>query len=72
MKKIIGLVLWLVAFLIPFRYSILETDQVVVEGGRADNTVGLISFVAMLALLFIGYALVDSSAKSPSADGHGH
>lgn len=72
MKKIIGLVLWLLAFLIPFRYSILDTDEVVAESGRADNTTGLISFVAMIALLFIGYWLVDSSAKTPSTEGHGH
>ncbi|MBK9177154.1 MAG: hypothetical protein IPM46_12640 [Flavobacteriales bacterium] len=72
MKKIIGLVLWLLAFLIPFRFAILDTDEVVVESGRADNTIGLISFVAMITLLFIGYWLVDSSAKTPSAEGHGH
>ncbi len=72
MKKILGLVLWLLAFLIPFRYSILDTDEVVLESGRANNTLGLISFVAMLALLFIGYALVDSSSKAHSSEGHGH
>ena len=44
----------------------------VLENGRANNTVGLISFVAMLALLFIGYWLVDSGGKKPSAEGHGH
>lgn len=73
MKKTIGLVLWLLAFLIPFRYAILETDDVVTADGRANNTVGLISFIAMLALLFIGYALVDSAgnAKAPT-EGHGH
>ena len=70
MKKTIGLVLWLLAFLIPFRYAILDTDDVVLESGRADNTMGLINFVAMLALLFIGYWLVDSSKQS--ADSHGH
>ncbi|MBK6342094.1 MAG: hypothetical protein IPF41_05770 [Flavobacteriales bacterium] len=72
MKKIIGLALWLLAFLIPFRFAILDTDEVVQESGRADNTMGLISFVAMLALLFIGYALVDSASKQPSAEDHGH
>ncbi|MBK8227432.1 MAG: hypothetical protein IPK70_09695 [Flavobacteriales bacterium] len=72
MKKFIGLALWLHAFLIPFRFSILDTDEVVKESGRADNTMGLISFVAMLALLFIGYALVDSAGKQPSAEDHGH
>lgn len=72
MKKIIGLALWLLAFLIPFRFAILDTDEVVQESGRADNTMGLISFVAMLALLFIGYALVDSASKQPTAEDHGH
>jgi hypothetical protein len=72
MKKLIGLALWLVAFLIPFRHAILDTDDMVLENGRANNTVGLISFVAMLALIFIGYWLVDSGGKKPSAEGHGH
>lgn len=72
MKKLIGLALWLIAFLIPFKFAILDTDEVVLENGRADNTVGLISFVAMLALLFIGYWLVDSGGKKPSAEGHSH
>lgn len=71
MKKTIGLVLWLLAFLIPFRFAILDTDDLVLESGRSNNTVGLISFLVMLALLFIGYALVDS-AKKPSSEGHGH
>jgi hypothetical protein len=72
MKKIIGLALWLLAFLIPFRFAILDTDEVVQESGRADNTMGLINFVAMLALIFIGYALVDSASKQPSTEDHGH
>jgi uncharacterized membrane protein YccF (DUF307 family) len=72
MKKIIGLALWLLAFLIPFKYAILNTDDLVLENGRSNNTVGLISFLAMIALIFIGYWLVDSSSKKPSAEGHGH
>lgn len=72
MKKIIGLVLWLLAFLVPFRMAILDTDDVVLEGGRANNTVGLISFVIMIALLFVGYALVDSASKAPGTEEHGH
>lgn len=73
MKKIIGLALWLLAFLIPFRFAILDTDDVIVqETGRANNTLGLISFIAMLALLFIGYWMVDSAAKQPGSEGHGH
>lgn len=72
MKKIIGLALWILAFIIPFRYAILETDSVVLESGRADNTTGLISFLVMMALLFIGYALVDSSSAKAGAHGNGH
>lgn len=73
MKKIIGLVLWLVAFALPFRHAILNTKEVVVDDGRADNITGLISFVGMIALFFIGYALVDGSgAKKAPAEGHGH
>jgi hypothetical protein len=63
-KKIIGLALWLVALLIPFQYSFLETTE-------TGNVTGLTSFVAVLALLFVGYALVDSaSAKAEGQHGH--
>lgn len=72
MKKIIGLVLWLLALLIPFRFAILDTDEMILENGRSNNTVGLISFVAMLALFFIGYALVDSASKAHGTEGQGH
>ncbi len=73
MKKLIGLALWLLAFLIPFRYAILETGDLVQEDGNTDNITGLVNFVAMLALLFIGYFLVDSaSAKPGTQDSHGH
>ena len=64
MKKIIGIALWLIAFLIPFQYALLDTEDV-------GNITGLISFVAMLALIFIGYALVDSASAQASGD-HGH
>lgn len=72
MKKIIGLALWLLAFLIPFKYAILNTDEVVREDGRADNIVGLLSFVGMIALLFAGYWLVDSSGAKAGSGSHGH
>ncbi len=73
MKKIIGLVLWLLAFLLPFKYAILDTDEVVLENGRADNILGLLSFVAMLALLFAGYALIDGAGAAKTGSGsHGH
>jgi uncharacterized membrane protein len=64
-KKIIGIVLWLVAFAIPARCGLLETEEV-------SNITGLIGFVAFIFLLFVGYYLVDSSSSSTSADGHGH
>lgn len=72
MKKIIGLVLWLIAFAIPFRYAILDTDDTVLDTGRTDNITGLVSFVIMIALLFGGYALIDSTGKKPGTEGHGH
>lgn len=71
MKKYIGLALWIAALLIPFRFAILDTDQVVLENGQANNVVGLISFLAFLTLLFLGYALVDSAKKTPEGH-HGH
>ncbi|MCB0795420.1 MAG: hypothetical protein KDB88_11845 [Flavobacteriales bacterium] len=64
-KKIIGYLLWIVAFIIPFRTALLNTSE-------TGNVPGLISFVAMLALLFIGYALVDASSSGQEAEGHGH
>ncbi|HOP43630.1 MAG: hypothetical protein R2810_10045 [Flavobacteriales bacterium] len=70
-KKIAGLVAWLIAFALPFQYALLNTEEVVKEDGSANNTLGLISFVAMLALVFIGYALVDSSSGKGS-EAHGH
>ena len=53
--------------------AILDTEELQGAAG-AENIKGLISFVAMLALLFTGYVLVDSSkdqahTESPS---HGH
>jgi hypothetical protein len=69
-RKIVGLALWLVALTLPLWWSLLNTDAVVYEDGRADNIKGLLSFVVLLGLLFAGYALVDS-APSKTAD-HGH
>lgn len=71
-KKLIGLALWLLAFLIPFKYAILDTDEVILENGRADNIMGLLSFVAMIALFFTGYALIDSSGAKAGSGSHGH
>jgi hypothetical protein len=76
MKKIIGFVLWALAFALPFRAAILETDDTVLDAPAGtipfpDNITGLISFVIMLGLLFGGYILVDS-AKKPAGESHGH
>lgn len=64
-KKIIGIVLWLVAFAIPARYGLLETEEV-------SNITGLIGFVAFIFLLFVGYYLVDTSSSGTSTGEHGH
>jgi hypothetical protein len=62
-KKLIGYAMWLLAFLIPFQYALLSTDEV-------GNMTGLFSFIALLVLFFVGYALVDS-ADSAKGD-HAH
>ncbi|MBL7952097.1 MAG: hypothetical protein JNM62_10285 [Flavobacteriales bacterium] len=73
MKKLIGLALWLLAFLIPFRFAILDTGDLLQPDGSIDNIKGLISFVAMIALLFTGYALIDSASPKPgTGEPHGH
>lgn len=71
MKKLIGIALWILALAIPFRFAILDTDDTVHADGLPNNAEGLISFLAMLTLFFIGYWLVDSS-KSQGAESHGH
>ncbi len=63
-KKIIGLLCWLLAFAIPARYSLLESEHV-------GNIPGLISFVGFVFLVFLGYWLVDSSTDNKSQS-HGH
>jgi hypothetical protein len=72
MKKLIGVALWVLAFAIPFRFAILDTDDTVLDNGRADNLTGLISFLVMIALLFIGYAVFDSAKGQAGTEGHGH
>ena len=71
-RKILGLALWLLAFTVPFWYSMLNTDTVVYEDGSANNTKGLISFVAMVILVFAGYMLVDSSRSTAAGSESGH
>lgn len=73
MKKLIGLALWLLAFLIPFKYAILDTDDLVQADGSIDEIKGLISFVILLVLLFAGYWLIDSAGDKQGTEGsHGH
>lgn len=62
-KKLLGLACWLLAFLVPARYALLETETV-------DNIPGLISFVAFVVLAFLGYWLVDSSAAKHDHSAH--
>lgn len=64
MKKIIGLACWLLAFAIPARFALLETEEV-------NNIPGLIAFVSFVVLVFVGYFLVDS-ANSAGSQSHGH
>ena len=63
-KKIAGLLCWLVAFAIPFQSALLDASS-------ASNIKGLINFVAMVALVFVGYMLVDG-ADSPKEGASGH
>lgn len=71
MKKYIGIALWLVALIIPMRYALLDTEMLQSPEG-ADNVTGLVHFVLLLALVFIGYALVDSAGAKASDNGHAH
>jgi hypothetical protein len=65
-RKILGFALWLLAFLVPFQPSLLSTDGI-------SNTVGLLSFIAMVALVFAGYILVDAAnAAEKAKHNHGH
>ena len=65
-RKIIGYVIWLLAFLIPFQSALLSTEEI-------SNVKGLISFVALLILLFTGYILVDGANAAEKAKAqHGH
>ena len=72
MKKYIGFGLWILAFSLPFQYSILNSSEVVHPDGSANNIKGLVAFVARLALVFAGYVLVDSSKGPKAGDAHAH
>lgn len=73
MKKLIAIALWILAFALPFRYAILDTDDLLQPDGSIDNIKGLLSFIIMLALLFVGYWFMDSASPKPgTGDTHGH
>ena len=59
-RRIIGYVIWFLAFLIPFQASILSTEEV-------GNVKGLISFVALVVMVFVGYILVDGAGAAEKA-----
>ncbi|MBX2980185.1 MAG: hypothetical protein KF905_12880 [Flavobacteriales bacterium] len=71
MKKYIGYTLWIAALIIPMRYALLDTEMLQSPEG-ANNVAGLIHFVLLLALIFIGYALVDGAGAKASDSGHAH
>lgn len=71
-KKILGFVLWILAFAIPFQFALLNAEEVVKSDGQADNIKGLVSFVGMMVLVFAGYLLVDSSNRTKQPGDHGH
>jgi len=65
-RRIIGYVLWLLAFLIPFQSALLSTEDV-------SNVTGLVSFVVLVILAFTGYILIDGANASEKAKAeHGH
>ncbi len=64
-RRIIGYVCWLAAFAIPFQSALLSTEQV-------SNVKGLISFVALVILVFIGYILVDGAHVAEKAEAARH
>jgi len=59
-KRISGFGSMLLGLLVPFQSAFLNIEEM-------KNTLGLISFMACLALLFTGYALVDSSYPKTEA-----
>jgi predicted acyltransferase len=65
MKKNIGRILWLIALVIPFQSALLNTEGV-------GNMTGLFSFLAMIVLVFAGYALVDSGKAQVGTEHGGH
>lgn len=65
-RRILGYVIWLVAFLVPLQFSIISTDGI-------SNTKGVVSFVVLVVLVFLGYFLVDGAKdEKKQAEQHGH
>lgn len=65
-RKLIGYAIWLVAFLFPLQHSIISTENV-------SNSVGLVNFVVLVVLVFLGYLVWDSGNAPGKADAeHGH
>ena len=64
-KLILGYLCWFGAFIIPFQAALLSTEEI-------SNVKGLISFVALLILVFTGYILVDGANAAAKAKAHGH
>jgi hypothetical protein len=64
-RRIIGYLCWLAAFLIPFQSALLSTEEV-------SNVKGLISFVALVVLVFLGYILVDGAHVAEKAEAARH
>lgn len=62
-RKLIGIVIWLFAFAVPAHYALLNSEEV-------SNVTGLVTFVSFVALVFIGYWLVDSSDAGKAGSHH--
>ena len=60
MKRVLGFVAIFLGLLVPFQTAYLNVEEL-------NNTIGLISFIACMVLLFVGYAMVDSSYPKPGA-----
>ena len=62
-KKLLGWGFWLLGVLVPMHAGLMDTEQV-------DNTTGLLSFIAFVACLFIGYIFYDSGSSKLTEEGH--
>lgn len=64
-RRTIGYVIWFLAFLIPLQPALLSTDGI-------SNVTGLISFVVLVVMVFLGYILVDgaNAAEKKAQAGH--